>query len=75
MLATTTRQSLDLDDNEAAITWAKSLVTDQDQDQDHAFHEIGRYWFRTEPWAATAWAQEDLGWSEEKCAEVFGPMR
>lgn len=60
-------------DNEAAIAWAETLTNPARREG--ALRQIGRYWFRTEPWAATQWAQEALGWSEDECAENFGPVR
>jgi hypothetical protein len=57
-------------DNKAAIAWAQTFASPES-----ALRKIGRYWFRPEPWAATQWAQESLGWTEEECAKNFGPLQ
>ena len=60
-------------DNEAAIAWASTI---QDPSRKlGALERMTRYWYRVEPWAAEAWAKDNLGWSDEKCAEEFKHYR
>ena len=60
-------------DTEAAIAWASS-IQDEARRQ-HTYDVLATRWYRVEPWAAEAWAREQLGWSDEKCAEKFKHYR
>ncbi len=60
-------------DQEAAIAWASALVDPAKRDR--ALTGIAYYWMRTEPWAASAWARETLGWSEEEISKRIQDYR
>jgi hypothetical protein len=57
-------------DREAGMAWAASL-TGQRRESTIRKACRYRYWYREEPWAAIAWAKENLGWSDEECAKSF----
>lgn len=56
-------------DNEAAIGWAQSIKDPHNRER--ALADVGKVWARSEPWAAVAWAQENLGWTRGQCRYRF----
>jgi hypothetical protein len=51
----------------AAVAWTESIVSETQREL--TIQYVAREWARHEPWAATAWAKEALGWTDEECVE------